>query len=141
MALKPHDILLHSPNKNLAFLRIYSEWKISLPNCSIHKRTLSVTYGGADKFLARAGRKPTRKHVRDALDFNKIEKRIVIKFIFLQGKAPKEIHAILTETLACFLPDRAKDLSKPLYSNSRADIRRVLFWLSEFKLRLELTSF
>jgi len=32
-------------------------------------------------------------------------------FFFLQGKAPKEIHAILTETLACFLPGRAKDLS------------------------------
>jgi hypothetical protein len=28
---------------------------------------------------------------------------------FLQGKAPKEIHAILTETLACFLPGLAKD--------------------------------
>ena len=26
-------------------------------------------------------------------------------------KAPKEIHAILTETLACFLPGQAKDLS------------------------------
>ena len=34
---------------------------------------------------------------------------------FLQGKTPKEIHAILTETLACFLPGRAKDLSAPLY--------------------------
>jgi len=34
----------------------------------------------------------------------------------LQGKAPKEIHAILTETLACFLPGRAKDLSAPLCS-------------------------
>ena len=34
----------------------------------------------------------------------------------LQGKAPKEIHAILTETLACFLPGRAKYLSAPLYS-------------------------
>jgi len=32
----------------------------------------------------------------------------------LQGKAPKEIHAFLTETLACFLPGRAKDLSAPL---------------------------
>ena len=31
----------------------------------------------------------------------------------LQGKAPKEIHAILTETLASFLPGRAKDLSAP----------------------------
>jgi len=28
---------------------------------------------------------------------------------------PKEIHAILTETLACFLPDRAGDLSAHLY--------------------------
>jgi len=33
----------------------------------------------------------------------------------LQGKAPKEIYAILTETLACFLVDRVKDLSAPLY--------------------------
>jgi len=37
-------------------------------------------------------------------------------FFLLQGKMPKEIHAILTETLACFLPGRAKDLSAPLYS-------------------------
>jgi len=37
-------------------------------------------------------------------------------FFFLQGKAPKEIHAILTETLACSLPGRAKDLAAPLYT-------------------------
>jgi hypothetical protein len=36
-------------------------------------------------------------------------------FFFLQGKAPKEIHAILTETLAFFRPGQAKDLSAPLY--------------------------
>jgi hypothetical protein len=29
----------------------------------------------------------------------------------LQGKAQKEINAILTETLACILPVRAKELS------------------------------
>jgi len=50
-------------------------------------------------------------------DFNNIETQAVFKFFFLppplQGKAPKEIHAILTETLAFFLPDRAKDLSAP----------------------------
>ena len=34
----------------------------------------------------------------DARDFNNMETRVVIKF-FLQGKAPKEFHAILTETL------------------------------------------
>ena len=52
-------------------------------------------YRGADKSLARTGRKQVRKHVRDARDFNNIETQ-VIKLFFLQGKAPKEIHAILT---------------------------------------------
>ena len=50
----------------------------------------------------------------NARDFNNIETRAAINFFFLQGKAPKEIHAILTETLACFLPGRAKDLSAAL---------------------------
>jgi len=35
----------------------------------------------------------------DVRDFNNIETRAVIKFFFLQGKAAKEIHTILTETL------------------------------------------
>jgi len=43
-----------------------------------------------------------------------METRAIIKFIFLEGKAPKEIHAILTETLACFFPGLAKDLSASL---------------------------
>jgi len=73
-----------------------------------------LDYRGADKSLAGPGRKQARKHVRDARDFNKIEKRAVIKFLFLQGKAPREIHAILRETLACFLPGRAKDFSARL---------------------------
>jgi len=50
----------------------------------------------------------------DARDFNNIETRAV-KFFSLQGKASKETHAILTETLVCFLPGRAKYLSAPLY--------------------------
>jgi len=33
----------------------------------------------------------------DARDFNNIEPRALIKYFFLQGKAPKEIHAILTD--------------------------------------------
>jgi hypothetical protein len=38
----------------------------------------------------------------DARDFNNNETRAVIKFFFfLQGKAPKEIHAIVIETLGC----------------------------------------
>ena len=68
-------------------------------------------YRGADKSLARPGRKKSRKDVKDARDFNSVEKRAVIKFFFLQAKAPKEIHAILTETLALFFPGRAKDVS------------------------------
>ena len=73
-------------------------------------------YQGADKSLAIPGKKQARKYVRDARYFNNIETRAVIRFFFfLQGKAPKEIQAILTETLACFFPGRAKDLSAPLY--------------------------
>ena len=53
--------------------------------------------------------------MRDPRDFKNIETRAVIKVFFLQGKAPKEIHVILTGTLACFLPGRAKDLSARLY--------------------------
>jgi hypothetical protein len=33
----------------------------------------------------------------DARDFNNIETRALIKFFFLQGKVPKEIHAIMTK--------------------------------------------
>jgi len=79
------------------------------------------TYQGADRSLARPGKKQSRKHLRDALDINNIETRAVIEF-FLQGKAPKEIHGIVTETLACFHPGRAKDLSAPPH------LRSSLFW-------------
>jgi len=56
----------------------------------------------ADKSLARSGWKHARKNTRNARDFNDTETRAVIKLFFLQVKAPKEIQAILTETLACF---------------------------------------
>ena len=70
-------------------------------------------YGGADKSLARPGRKQAQKHVKNARYSNN-ETRAVIKFFPpLQGKAPKEIHTILTETLVCFLLGWAKDLSAP----------------------------
>jgi len=88
--------------------------------CAVRTESLIIIHGnlrlyrGADKSLARPGRKQAQKHVTDARDFNNIEMRAVIKFFFLQGKAPKEIHGILTEKLSCFLPGRAKDLSAPL---------------------------
>ena len=40
-------------------------------------------------------------------------RKLSSRFSFLQGKALKGIHAILT--LACFLPGRANDLSAPQY--------------------------
>jgi len=43
----------------------------------------------------------------DARDFNNMETRGVINFFFLQGKAPKEIHIILTETLGEHAPSYA----------------------------------
>ena len=58
-------------------------------------------------------------------DLNEIETSAVIKFVFLQGKTPKEIHAILTETLACFLPGRAKYLSVPLYKGAFLDLKFI----------------
>ena len=42
-------------------------------------RSDHLQYRGADKSLARPGRKQARKHVRDARDFNNIETRAVIK--------------------------------------------------------------
>ena len=52
----------------------------------------------------------------DECDFNNIETRAVIKFFFLQGKAPKEIHAILTVTLVEHAPMYAtvKKLGDPV---------------------------
>jgi len=43
----------------------------------------------------------------DVHGLNNIETRAVINFLFLQGKAPKEIHAILTETLGEHAPSYA----------------------------------
>ena len=60
-----------------------------------------INYWGADKSLSRPGRIQARKHVSDAHDFNNIEMQAVkFFFYFLEGKAPKEIHAILTEISA-----------------------------------------
>jgi len=54
-------------------------------------------------------------------------RELASSFLFhLQGKALKEIHAILTETLACFLPGRAKDLSAPRVILFRKEINAIL---------------
>ena len=43
----------------------------------------------------------------DAHDFNNMETRDVIRFFFLQGKAPKEFHVILKEMLRKHAPSYA----------------------------------
>ena len=43
----------------------------------------------------------------DTRYFNNIEMQTVIKFFFVQGKTPKEIHTILTETLGEHAPSYA----------------------------------
>jgi len=101
---------------NLIFIKLSFSFRLFIVVFGAH------FYRGADKSLVRPGRKQARKHVRDARDFNNIETRAVIKFFFLQGKTPKEIHDILTETLACFLPSRAKDLSAPLYKTANYEV-------------------
>ena len=75
-----------------------------------------LLYQGADNSLARSGRKQARKHVQGSAILTTSRRELSSSYFFpLQGKAPKEIRAILTETLACFLPGRAKDLSVTLY--------------------------
>ena len=54
----------------------------------------------------------------DAHDFNNIKMQAVIKFFFIvQGKAPKQVHAIRTETL---------EEHAPLYAT-------VKNWMAQFK--------
>ena len=45
-----------------------------------------LLYRGAEKSLARPGRKQARKHVRDARDFNNIETRAVINFFSCKAR-------------------------------------------------------
>ena len=70
-----------------------------------------LMYRGAYKSLARPGRKEACQG--HAISTSRCE-LLSSFFFFLQGKALKEIHAILTETLACFLPGQDMDLSAPL---------------------------
>jgi len=77
---------------------------------------LRHAYQGADKSLARPGKKQARKHVRDARDFNNIETRAVIKFFFpaRQGAEGNSLHS--DRNISLFPSWRAEDLSAPLYN-------------------------
>jgi hypothetical protein len=60
----------------------------------------------------------------DARDFNNIETRAAIKFFFSCVKAPKEIHAILTETLrgTCTVTPSASNFA----FSGAANLRRTI---------------
>jgi len=66
---------------------------------------------GADKSLARPGRKQARKHVREVSDFNNIETRAVIKFF--SSCTARHRRKFTPFWQKCFLPGRAKNLSAP----------------------------
>jgi len=81
------------------------------------RRIICPLYRDADKSLARPGRKKSSEARQGRERFQRHRDASCHQVFFsLQGKAPKEIHAILIETLACFLPDLAKDFSAPLYN-------------------------
>jgi len=71
---------------------------------------------GADKSLSRSASKQARSMSGTRAISTSSRCELSSSFFPpLHGKASKVIHAILTETLACFLPVRAMDLSAPLY--------------------------
>jgi len=89
-----------------------------------------MSYDGIDSVVGKRGlfmwriasrfflQRLKRSMSRDARDFNNMETRAVIKFFFpMQGKAPKEIHAILKETWG-------------VHALSYATIKN---WVSQFK--------
>ena len=74
-----------------------------------------MLYRGADKSLAQPGRKQARKHVRDARNFNKIEKRAVIKIFFSARQSAEGNSSHSDRNISLFPSGLSKDLSAPLY--------------------------
>ena len=99
-------------NRNYRCRDIYIAVQVT-KYCFVFKIYIALCWG-AGKSLAQPGRKQVGKHIRNARDLNNIETRAVIQSLFLQGKAPKEIHTILTETLVYCRSGRAKNLSAPI---------------------------
>jgi len=62
---------------------------------------------GADKSLARPGRKQAWKHLRDARDFNNIETRAVIKFFFPPTRQDAEGNSSHSDRNISLFPSRS----------------------------------
>ena len=68
-------LTLRRPRSKLNFCATENETDWDIPKtCPL--------YRGADKSLARSGRKQARKHTGDSRGFNNIETRTVIRFLF-----------------------------------------------------------
>ena len=63
-------------------------------------------YLGADKSLARPGRKQARKHVRDAREFNNIETLAIIKFFFFPARQGAEGNSHHSDRNISLFPSR-----------------------------------
>ena len=74
----PHGLKILKWQSDVSWLRKYRK---RLSHKLLHKSAIG-RYWGADKSLARPGRKQARNRVSDASDFNNIETRAVIKFFF-----------------------------------------------------------
>jgi len=76
----------HTPSEDLccssAFWSQPTACATVLPNINHLFHHIAQCTRGADKSLARVGRKQARKYVRDVRDFNNIETRAVIRFFF-----------------------------------------------------------
>ena len=89
---------------------VSSEFSEHIFSCQLPKYDEVVTskhvlavYRGADKSLARPGRKQARKNARDARDFNNIETRTVTRFFFpaRQGAEGNSRHSDRYISLFC----------------------------------------
>ena len=110
--IKVCTLQLNSILPNTCVLVIY------IPPTGKFKFSISARYDiwGADKSLAR----PEGNKLRSMSGTHMISTTMRCELsssVFPQGKALKEIHAILTETLAFFPPGWAKDSTAPLYCN------------------------
>ena len=76
-------------------------------------------YRVADKSLGRPEQVRSSEACQRRARFQQHRDANCHNFFSLQGKAPKEIQAMQTETLAWFVPGWAKVLSAPLYVNSQ----------------------
>ena len=89
---------------------------VCIRTTAVVRALLICIYRGADKSLARPGRKQARMHVRDARDFNNIENASCqSSFSFFFARQSSEGNSRHSDrNISFFLPGWAKDLSAPL---------------------------